>query len=221
MDEEDTEAYGGDLPEELEGELDGEYDATEKPDEEAELLAIKQRMQENEDELAKLRQMQTKLDKDMTVAGQPAGVSDADAVDRQEADSRSIYIGNVDYSTTPEELQQLFQSCGTVNRVTILSDKFENPKGFAYLEFLEADAVTTAVQLAGTELHGRPLKVSAKRTNQPGMKAGRGRGRGRGRSGFGGYPGFGMMPMMMPMMPFAGRGYRGRGRGRGRGYSPY
>lgn len=30
---------------------------------------------------------------------------------------------------------------------------------FAYLEFLEADAVTTAVQLAGTELHGRPLKV--------------------------------------------------------------
>ena len=42
---------------------------------------------------------------------------------------RSIYVGNVEYATTPEELQQLFQSCGTVNRVTILSDKFENPKG--------------------------------------------------------------------------------------------
>lgn len=49
----------------------------------------------------------------------------------QEADGRSIYVGNVEYATTPEELQQLFQSCGTVNRVTILSDKFENPKGYA------------------------------------------------------------------------------------------
>ena len=43
-------------------------------------------------------------------------------------DARSIYVGNVDYAVTPEELQSHFQSCGTVNRVTILSDKFGNPK---------------------------------------------------------------------------------------------
>lgn len=36
----------------------------------------------------------------------------------------------VDYSTTPEELQQHFHSCGTINRVTILCDKFTgHPKG--------------------------------------------------------------------------------------------
>jgi RNA recognition motif-containing protein len=34
----------------------------------------------------------------------------------------------VDYGTTPEELQQMFANCGTVNRVTILTDKFGNPK---------------------------------------------------------------------------------------------
>jgi len=32
-----------------------------------------------------------------------------------------VYVGNVDYSCTPEELQMHFQSCGTVNRVTILT----------------------------------------------------------------------------------------------------
>uniref|UniRef100_A0A7S0RJ00 RRM domain-containing protein n=1 Tax=Pyramimonas obovata TaxID=1411642 RepID=A0A7S0RJ00_9CHLO len=220
--EEEDEVYGGELPEELEGEFEGDVPKEEEADTQ-ELEAIKQRMQENENELAKLRQMQSKLDKELATGG--ASGSEAEAVNREEADARSIYIGNVDYSTTPEELQQLFQSCGTVNRITILTDKFENPKGFAYLEFLEVDAVQTAVALNGTELHGRPLKISAKRTNVPGMKQG---GRGRGRGGRGGrfgmpYGGYGMMPMMMPMMPYGGRGFgRGRGRGgRGRGYTPY
>lgn len=53
---------------------------------------------------------------------------DADAGAREEADSRSIYVGNVDWGCTPEELQQHFANCGTVNRVTILTDRFGNPK---------------------------------------------------------------------------------------------
>ncbi|ESR39594.1 hypothetical protein CICLE_v100264481mg, partial [Citrus x clementina] len=76
----------------------------------------------------------------------------------------------VDYACTPEEVQQHFQSCGTVNRVTILTDKFGQPKGFAYVEFLEIDAVQEALQLNESELHGRQLKVLPKRTNVPGMK---------------------------------------------------
>lgn len=60
------------------------------------------------------------------------------------------------------------QNCGTVNRVTILSDKFGNPKGFAYVEFLEVDAVQNAVQLADSELRGRKITVAPKRTNVPG-----------------------------------------------------
>lgn len=65
----------------------------------------------------------------------------------------------VDYSCTPEEVQQHFQSCGTVNRVTILTDKFGQPKGFAYVEFVETEAVQEALLLNESELHGRQLKV--------------------------------------------------------------
>ncbi|KAM6581279.1 hypothetical protein CsatA_005053 [Cannabis sativa] len=81
----------------------------------------------------------------------------------------------VDYACTPEEVQQHFQSCGTVNRVTIRTDKFGQPKGYAYVEFVEVEAVQEAILLNESELHGRQLKVSAKRTNIPGMKQFRGR----------------------------------------------
>lgn len=114
----------------------------------------------------------------------------------------------------------------TANCPPPTADKMGNPKGFAYIEFLEADAVTNACLLDGSELRNRAIKVSPKRTNVPGMKAGRGGGRGgrgRGRGGF--YGGYGMMPMMPPFMfgygyPPYGGGGRGRGRGRG-GYQPY
>ena len=53
-------------------------------------------------------------------------------------------MGNVDYSCTPEELQLHFQGCGTVNRVTILTDKFGNAK----VRFL----ATTWAQLDPAEL---------------------------------------------------------------------
>ncbi|MQL80276.1 hypothetical protein Taro_012721 [Colocasia esculenta] len=87
----------------------------------------------------------------------------------------SFGIQQVDYACTPEEVQHHFQSCGTVNRVTILTDKFGQPKGFAYVEFVETEAVQNALLLNESELHGRQLKVSPKRTNIPGMKQFRGR----------------------------------------------
>nr|XP_027074484.1 polyadenylate-binding protein 2-like isoform X3 [Coffea arabica] len=87
----------------------------------------------------------------------------------------TVRLQKVDYACTPEEVQQHFQSCGTVNRVTILTDKFGQPKGFAYVEFLEQEAVQEALLLNESELHGRQLKVMAKRTNVPGMKQYRGR----------------------------------------------
>lgn len=68
----------------------------------------------------------------------------------------------MDYSCTPEEVQQHFQSCGTVNRVTIRSTKHGQPKGYAYVEFLEPEAVQEALLLNESELHGRQLKVNTK-----------------------------------------------------------
>ncbi|XP_040260431.1 polyadenylate-binding protein 1 isoform X1 [Aegilops tauschii subsp. strangulata] len=99
----------------------------------------------------------------------------ATALEKAEVDACSIYVGNVDYGCLPEEVQEHFQDCGTVNRVTILTDFYGNPKGYAYVEFHEAEAVQNALQLNDTELHGRPLKVCPKRTNVPGMSYHRGR----------------------------------------------
>jgi len=127
-------------------------------------------------------------------------------------DGRSVYVGNVDYAATPEEIQQHFASCGSINRVTILCDKFSgNPKGYAYVEFADAQFVDTALALNDSLFKGRLIKVTAKRTNIPGFNA-RGRGRGRGRGGYrGGYTGGGhaYSPYSRP---------RARGRGRGRGF---
>lgn len=57
-------------------------------------------------------------------------------VDKYNLYRKSIYVGQVDYSATPEELVSHFEACGTIERVTIMCDKFTGqPKGFAYLEF--------------------------------------------------------------------------------------
>ncbi|GKY97358.1 hypothetical protein MPSEU_000694200 [Mayamaea pseudoterrestris] len=117
-------------------------------------------------------------------------------------DGNSIYVGQVDYSTTPEELLAHFEACGSVERVTIVCDKFTGrPKGFAYLEFDNEAAVENAMKLDNSEFKGRNLKVTPKRVNQPGMGASAMRGGGRGFHRGGG----------------RGGGFRGGGRGRGRG----
>lgn len=99
-------------------------DGTAMTDEDAEIEAMKQRVAEMEAEAAKLRELQQ-------AAGEAGGAGlHPTEEEREEVDSRSIYVGNVDYGATPEELQQHFQSCGTINRVTILCDKFTgHPKG--------------------------------------------------------------------------------------------
>jgi len=148
-----------------------------------------------EEEDAKLRKMQDELENSQDVG-----------VNKEEVDARSIYVGNVDYTTTPEELQQHFHASGIINRVTIICDKFTgHPKGFAYVEFADKDSVGNAVLLNETLFKGRQLKVISKRTNVPGMNRG-----GRGfRGGGAGY--------YRPFYPQRGRGFRGR-----RGYyHPY
>lgn len=190
---------------------------------------IQKQIDEWEAEAKKLSEMQE--------IGDAATKSDADAAAAAslEVDSRSIYVGNVDYSTTTEELSELFSSCGKVNRVTIPADKFTGtPKGFAYIEFESADSVASALLLNETEFKQRPLKITSKRTNVPWFKQpNRGRGGRGGRGGFRGGRG-GFMPVPMPYgyapMPYpmfyaprggGARGGRGGARGtRGR-HQPY
>ncbi|XP_051144045.1 polyadenylate-binding protein 2-like [Andrographis paniculata] len=171
MEEEEHEVYGGDIPDEGEMDADADVDMPAPEDDAAakELDEMKKRLKEMEEEAAALREMQAKVEKEMGAVQDPASAAAAQA-SKEEVDSRSVFVGNVDYACTPEEVQQHFQSCGTVNRVTILTDKFGQPKGFAYVEFLEQEAVQEALNLNESELHGRQLKVMMKRTNVPGMK---------------------------------------------------
>ncbi|KND88861.1 Polyadenylate-binding protein 2 [Tolypocladium ophioglossoides CBS 100239] len=169
--------------------------------EEEEITAMKRRVAEMEEEAKKLREMQATLEQ------QSADLAD----DKESIDARSIFVGNVDYSASPEEIQAHFQSCGSINRVTILLDKFTGqPKGYAYVEFTEPSLVAQALVLNESVFKGRNIKVTPKRTNIPGMSRGRGRGAFRGgRGGFGRGGGF------------PRGGYRGGYRGRARGYTPY
>ncbi|KAJ5159108.1 uncharacterized protein N7500_008759 [Penicillium coprophilum] len=189
-------AEGQEIPEEVKAEqIPSQEDGA---DDEEEIEAMKRRVAEMESEAAKLREMQADLDQ-QTVSLQE---------NKEDIDARSIFVGNVDYGASPEEIQAHFQSCGSINRVTILLDKFSGqPKGYAYVEFAEPSLVAQALVLNESVFRGRNLKVVPKRTNLPGMHRGRGRGRGgfpRGRG-------------------FPRGGYRGGAsfRGRGRGFSPY
>ncbi|KKF95454.1 Polyadenylate-binding protein 2 [Ceratocystis platani] len=173
----------------------------EKPanEEEEEISAMKKRVAEMEAEASKLREMQASL------AQQSHDANES----REDIDSRSVFVGNVDYSASPEDIQAHFQGCGPINRVTILLDKFTGqPKGYAYVEFSEPSHVAQALVLNESIFKDRNIKVTPKRTNVPGMNRGRGGFRGRGRGSFRG----GFMPR---------GGYRGGYRGRGRGAAPY
>ncbi|KAI1350984.1 hypothetical protein F5Y01DRAFT_135331 [Xylaria sp. FL0043] len=176
----------------------------EEGNDEEEISAMKRRVAEMEQEAAKLREMHAALEEKNQEASD----------DRNDVDSRSIFVGNVDYSVSPEEIQAHFQSCGSINRVTILLDKFTGqPKGYAYVEFTEPSLVAQALVLNDSVLKGRNIKVTPKRTNIPGMS----RGRGRGRGGFGGRGFYGGRGGYVPRGGYRG-GYRGRGHG---GFSPY
>ncbi|KAG9302493.1 hypothetical protein G9A89_007197 [Geosiphon pyriformis] len=142
------------------------------PEDAEALEAMKQRVKEMEEEAAKLREMQAAVEKEMNLTSTEE--------EKEAIDARSIYVGNVDYSATPEELQAHFQSCGTINRVTILCDKWTgHPKGYAYVEFADPSLVANAMALNDTLLHGRQIKVTSKRTNIPGFNRGGIRARGR------------------------------------------
>ncbi|KAL0396548.1 UNVERIFIED_CONTAM: Polyadenylate-binding protein 2 [Sesamum calycinum] len=167
MEEEEHEVYGGEIPDEGEMEADADVEMPAADDDAAakELDEMKKRLKEMEEEAAALREMQAKVEKEMGAVQDPASAAAAQA-SKEEVDSRSVFVGNVSrYACTPEEVQQHFQACGTVNRVTILTDKFGQPKGFAYVEFLEQEAVQEALQLNESELHGRQLKVDKYKYN--------------------------------------------------------
>ena len=97
----------------------------------------------------------------------------------------NIFVGNLSYQTTQEDLQQAFSQYGSVERVNIVTDRDSGqPRGFAFVEMTEKrDAETAIAQLNGAEMNGRALNVNEARPKPAG---GAGGGGGRGRPGGGG-----------------------------------
>lgn len=115
-----------------------------------------------------------------------------------------LYVGNLSFQTSSEDLQQLFSQAGTVESATVVEDRDTGrSRGFGFVEMASKEEGEKAIeQFNGTELAGRNLTVNEARPRED--RGGRGGGGGRG--GYGGNRGGG-----------GGRGGYGGGGGGGGG----
>jgi RNA recognition motif-containing protein len=104
--------------------------------------------------------------------------------------SKRIYVGNLSYQTTENDLNNLFGQVGDVESVNIITDRDTGrSKGFGFVEMGNEDADKAIAQLNGSELNGRSITVNEARPredrggNRGGGGYGRGGGGGRGGRG--------------------------------------
>ena len=72
-----------------------------------------------------------------------------------------LYVGNLSFTTTEESVRTLFSQHGTVEKISLISDRDSGrPRGFGFVEMSNADATRAMQALNGTELDGRSLRVS-------------------------------------------------------------
>ena len=106
--------------------------------------------------------------------------------------AKKLYVGNLAYAVTDQDLKDLFSQSGTVESVAVISDKFSGQsKGFGFVEMADAGEAAAAIQsLDGTEFKGRNIKVNEAKPREAGggggPRGGGGRGGDRDRSGGGG-----------------------------------
>jgi len=97
-----------------------------------------------------------------------------------------LYVGNLPYTTSEDELQAMFAGAGPIKSVTVVRDRDTGrSRGFAFVEMeTQADAQKAISMMNGKDLEGRPLTVNLARPREdrPGGRSG-GRGRPGSRSG--------------------------------------
>src|SRR5689334_5380112 len=105
--------------------------------------------------------------------------------------STKLYVGNLAFQTTSEELQDLFAQAGTVESASIVEDRDTGQsRGFAFVEMSSKEEAAAAIeQFNGKEVGGRALKVNEARPRE--NRGGSGRSFGNNRGGFGGNRGGG------------------------------
>lgn len=108
--------------------------------------------------------------------------------------TKKLYVGNLAFQTTSQDLQQLFAQAGTVQSASVIEDRDTGQsKGFAFVEMSTDEEAAAAIdQFNGKELAGRTLKVNEARPRENrGGGGGGGRGFGGNRGGYGGNRGGG------------------------------
>ena len=102
----------------------------------------------------------------------------------------NIYVGNLSFDTTDDQLRDAFAAFGEVSSVNIIKDKYSGEsRGFGFVEMSDQEAATAAISgVNGTDLNGRTLNVNEARprTEGGGGRGGGGGGRGGGGGGRGG-----------------------------------
>ncbi len=100
----------------------------------------------------------------------------------------NIYVGNLSYEITEEDLRLAFEQFGAVESVNIIKDKFSGQsKGFGFVEMTSKTEGQSAIDgLNGKEKKGRTLKVNEARPRSEKGSGGGGFGGGRGKGGPGG-----------------------------------
>ena len=100
---------------------------------------------------------------------------------------KNIFVGNLNFNTGEDELRQLFEQYGQVDRVSIMTDRDTGrSRGFGFVEMTNAEDGEKAIAaLNGTQIGGRTLNVNEARpkTERAGGGGGGGRGRDRGDRG--------------------------------------
>jgi RNA recognition motif-containing protein len=106
-----------------------------------------------------------------------------------------LYVGNLPFNTTENELQELFSQAGAVQEVTLMQDRFTGKsRGFAFVTMGSGEDAQNAIsKLNGQSIEGRPLTVNEARPREPRAPGGGGGGRGGygGGGGGGGGGGYG------------------------------
>ena len=96
----------------------------------------------------------------------------------------NIYVGNLAYEVTDEDLQQAFAAYGQVESAKVITDKFSGKsRGFGFVEMPTDDEAREAIsKVNGTDLKGRTLNVNEARPRPSGRRDDRGPRGGGGRS---------------------------------------
>jgi len=106
--------------------------------------------------------------------------------------SKKIYIGNLPFRATEDEIRQLFEQHGEVTSVTLITDRETGrPRGFGFVEMDDAGADAAVEALDGKDFGGRNLRVNEARPREDRPRGGGGGGRGGFGGGGGGYGGGG------------------------------